>query len=222
MEPDRPNGSRTSSPFASRLVWSGFAAVLLVVVGAGLVSVARRPSAAAPLPDLGAVPPFQLQERSGRAIGLDDLRGSPWIADFIFTRCAGTCPLLTAQMARLQKKLAAGQGADVKLVSITVDPANDNADVLRRYAEAQHADPRSWLFLTGERPALHALIKDGFRLSVVEREGADADPNEMITHSDRFVLVDAEGRIRGYYHGTDDEGVARLESDLARLRQEQR
>jgi protein SCO1/2 len=182
------------------------------------------------------VPPFSLTERSGRTVTRDDLRGSIWIADFIFTRCGGTCPMLSASMARLQQRLGlaavsspapgavaappASAAPELRLVSFSVDPAHDTPEVLARYADAYRADPRAWLFLTGERAALYELILRGFRLSVAESETARADPNEMITHSDRFVLVDREGRIRGYYHGTEPESVDRLVADLDRLRRE--
>ena len=214
------SGSPPAAKTASRLVWGGLVAVLAAVAAAGIVSLLRSHGAESDPPVLGEVPSFQLTERSGQPFGLADLRGSDWIADFVFTRCAGTCPLLSDRMARLQRKLDVGGQADLRLVSFSVDPAFDTPEVLREYAKRLRASPQGWLFLTGERQALYALIKDGFRLSVAESEDAQADPNEMITHSDRFVLVDRRGRIRGYYHGTEDESVARLLDDLAKLRKE--
>jgi protein SCO1/2 len=212
-------GERGSAPkFPPALAWAGLAVLFALGVAAGAMSVYRR--GAPPLPVLGTVPPFRLTERSGRTTSLDDLRGAPWIADFIFTRCAGTCPLLTASMARLQGKLPAAGDSPPRLVSFSVDPAYDTPEVLRSYAERFRADPNRWLFLTGERAALHDLIRNGFLLSVAESEGGRADPNEMITHSDRFVLVDARGRIRGYYHGTEEESVERLVADVERLGRE--
>jgi protein SCO1/2 len=219
-----PAGSGSPPTLASRLVWAALLGVLAVVATAGLVSLARR--AAAPpdsplagLQDLGEVPDFRLLERSGREVTLEDLRGRVWIADFVFTRCGGICPVLSARMARLQKSLRVDGDSPLRLVSFTVDPAHDTPAVLAAYAEGLRADADGWLFLTGPRADLHALIKDGFRLSVAERDADDpeADPNEMITHSDRFVLVDARGRIRGYYHGTDEESVERLLADLGAL-----
>jgi protein SCO1/2 len=86
--------------------------------------------------------------------------------------------------------------------------------VLREYA-ARYDAGDAWLFVTGDRAALYALIGEGFRLSVAERTpGAAVDTGELITHSDRFVLVDAEGRIRGYYHGADADAVPKLLRDL--------
>jgi protein SCO1/2 len=206
---------------ARRLVWAGLIGVLGVVAAMGVLSLLERAprGGTRALQDLGEVPPFRLVERSGRTVSRDELLGSPWIADFVFTRCAGVCPVLSARMARLQEKLQVGGApSSLRLVSFSVDPAHDTPDVLRAYAERYGASERGWLFLTGEREALHALIKDGFRLSVAERDDPGGDPNEMITHSDRFVLVDRGGHIRGYYHGTDEESVARLVDDVTRLR----
>ena len=107
---------------------------------------------------------------------------------------------------------------DVRLVSFRVDPHNDTPEALQAYAGRYGADPQRWTFLTGERDRLYELIGKGFMLAVVEREpdGAD-DSQELITHSDRFVLIDREHRIRGYYHGTERESVDQLLRDLEQL-----
>jgi protein SCO1/2 len=122
-------------------------------------------------------------------------------------------------MAEVQNELGE-RGVGARLVSITVDPARDSAEALRAYAERYGADPDVWWFLTGERDALYELIGKGFLLSVAERSPEDAptgDGHDLITHSDRFVLVDREGRIRGYYHGTERESVDALIDDLETL-----
>jgi protein SCO1/2 len=187
-----------------RAIWAGLIIVLLIVVGTALLRSSKRSPS---LPVLGSVPDFSLTERSGTIVTANELKGKPWVADFIFTRCGGVCPTLSARFAHLQ--------GTVQLVSFSVDPANDTPAVLQEYAGRYHADAKSWLFLTGERTALDHLIMQGFRLSVEQREGAtDANPNELITHSDRFVLVDSALQIRGYYRGTDDEGLERLAADL--------
>lgn len=219
MDPHQPRNARRATA-VSRLVWAALAAVLAIVAGAGVVSISRRaaPPAAGTerLGQLGSLPPFDLVERSGRRVSLADLRGKIWVADFVFTRCAGVCPVLSTRMAGLQQKLAVGPASPVRLVSFSVDPAHDTPEVLAEYAERYRASEDGWLFLTGERDHLHALIQNGFRLSVADSPGA-ADPNEMITHSDRFVLVDDQGQIRGYYHGTEEESVARLLDDVETL-----
>jgi protein SCO1/2 len=164
------------------------------------------------LPVLGSVPPFSLTDRSGRTFTADDLTGSVWVVDFIFTRCPDVCPALTAQMARLGDGLRAS-GVPVRRVSISVDPVHDTPEVLHAYA-ARAGAPEDWLFLTGRRNDVATLLRDGFRLAFADG-GPPASP---ITHSDRFVLVDRRLRIRGYYHGADDADLRRLVRDTATLR----
>jgi protein SCO1/2 len=180
------------------------AAALAVAAGTA-AWLARRTH---PLPVLGTVPSFVLTERSGRPIAAHDLAGAVWVADFIFTRCPDVCPALTARMARLQTVLP----ADVRLVSISVDPTHDTPEVLRQYA-TRAAAKDGWLFLTGPRADVAALLRDGFRVAYAD----DGPPSAPITHSDRFVLVDRELRIRGYYHGDEPDDLARLERDASAL-----
>lgn len=142
---------------------------------------------------------------------LRTMRGRVWIADFIFTRCAGPCPMLTANMAGLQKKLP----KEIGLLSFTVDPDHDAPEVLTLYARKFGADPQRWFFLTGEKAELVRLIRDGFLLPVVEN--AAAAPGERVTHSTKMVLIDAQGRLLGWYDGDDVEALAKLEADAKAL-----
>jgi protein SCO1 len=159
---------------------------------------------AEPLPVLGTLPPFTLTERSERSVNASDLRGSVWVADFVFTRCPDICPVLSTRMAALQEPLTTGDDP-VRLVSLTVDPVHDTPPVLATYAERYRAGP-NWLFLTGSRDAVAGLLRDGFRVAFAD----DGPPTAPITHSDRFVLVDRQLRIRGYYHGNDRADLDRL------------
>lgn len=162
-------------------------------------------------PIYGQVPAFELTERSGETVRAADLAGSVWVAGFIFTRCPDVCPALTAEMRRLQETL---DGAEpVRLVSFSVDPRHDTPEVLRAYAERAGARP-GWLFLTGPRDRIATLLRDGFKLAFAD----DGPPASPITHSDRFVLVDRDLNIRGYYRGRDAEDLARLARDAAALR----
>ncbi len=180
-----------------------------MLVAAGLAVWLALPAPS--LPVLGAVPPFTLVERSGRAVSASDLSGHVWVADFVFTRCPDFCPALTARMAGLQKAL--GPAADpVRLVSFSVDPLHDTPEVLEDYARRAGAR-EGWLFVTGPREALAALLRDGFKVAWAD----DGPPASPITHSDRFVLVDRALRIRGYYHGTEPGDVARLARDALAL-----
>jgi protein SCO1 len=158
----------------------------------------------------GPAPDFMLTERSSRAVTRQDLDGQVWIADFIFTQCGGICPLMTKEMRKLQDQLP----AEIRLVSFSVDPTHDTPEVLRAYADENGADRDRWLFLTGERDVMYRISKDGFKLAVDDTQGTPAEP---ITHSTRFVLVDRQGRIRGYYGMEDKDAMARLMADAKQL-----
>jgi protein SCO1/2 len=162
----------------------------------------------------GSVPDFSLTERNGETIALSDLQGKIWIADFIYTTCTDTCPLQTASMAKLQDEFAAKP--EVQLVSITVDPGHDTPQVLSLYADKYRADAKRWYFLTGQRDRIIRLIRDGFHLSVATLP-TESDASGMIPHSPRFVLVDKQGRIRGYYDSRDPAANSRLKDDVERL-----
>ena len=164
------------------------------------------------VPVLGTLPEFQLIEQSGNAFGLKDLRGKVWIGDFIFTRCGGTCPMQTIQKSQIQDSLKEGpEWEDIRLITFTVDPENDTAPVLQKYADTHSADSNQWKFLTGSREDLWSLSANGFKLAVAEDSKNEKMP---ILHSSRFVLVDKIGRIRGYYDGLDEKGRADLMRDL--------
>jgi len=204
--------------FRSALIVGG---VLLIGAATWLVIRYRAASAVPDLPVIGRVPDFSLIDSGGRPLSQAQLAGGVWVADFIFTHCPDVCPVLSAQMAKLQHALAEAGADSVRLVSFSVDPANDTPEVLREYAQRFGAQPGRWLFVTGERDALYTLIGQGFHLAVAARpESENRDGSGLITHSDRFVLVDRNLQIRGYYHGTDQESVQKLLRDIDALRKE--
>jgi protein SCO1/2 len=157
------------------------------------------------------VPPFGLTDQAGVALTQDSLRGKVWIANFIFTRCPDVCPALTARMHDVAQSMEASQ-VTVEIVSISVDPTHDTPEVLRAYATLHRAPP-TWRFATGPRDDVARLLRDGFHVAFAD-DGPISGP---ITHSDRFVLVDALLRIRGYYHGADADDLARLTADARSL-----
>jgi protein SCO1/2 len=159
------------------------------------------------------LPGFSLTERSGQTVGLSDLAGKVWVADFIYTTCPGPCPVLTSHLAELQK--AVGGEPDVRLVSISTDPEHDTPAVLKAYAEQYKAGPR-WLFLTGNKDAIYSLARDGFKLPI-----APATSNgQAIVHSTRVALVDKTGAVRGFYDGVGDLASEGLVADIHRLLEE--
>jgi protein SCO1 len=161
------------------------------------------------IPVLGEVPDFSFTERSGRTVARKDLLGRIWVADFIFTSCAGTCPVMTSRMAGVHQALLREEGA--VCVSFSVDPDRDTLSALRAYADRFSATADGWWFLRGPQKEVHALEYGGFKMG---------DPEDPMIHSERFVLVDGAGRIRGWYRGTEAEEVSRLLADVRRLRGE--
>lgn len=190
------------------LLWGLLVATLLVIAVAAVL----RQRRSEPPPVLGQVPEFTLVNRDGRTVRRTDLAGSPWVADFIFTRCPASCPMMTTRLARLDRELPRNLG--VRLVSVSVDPEHDTPEVLQRYAASFKA-PEHWLFLTGDGPQIYRLSKEGFKLGVDPApQETGVETAEPILHSTRFVLVDGEAWIRGYYDAFDEEAMKRLERDL--------
>lgn len=163
--------------------------------------------------------PFELTDRFGQPFDSQSLKGKVWIASFFFTRCPTVCPQVLAQTAELQKKLSTlPQWKDIRLMSITVDPDHDTPAVLDERAKLWEADNTHWLFLTGSKQAIWSLTsaRDGFQLAV-----GDARPGEKmtITHSSRFVLIDQQHQVVGYYDALDETKREELMRDLMRLLQ---
>jgi protein SCO1/2 len=118
-------------------------------------------------------------------------------------------------MSRIQKALA--DEPEVRFVSFSVDPENDTPQVLTEYAKRFNADSERWLFLTGDKTALYRLIKDGFKLAIDDGRETDSPDAGIITHSLRFVLVDRQGRIRGYFQGAESDLEEKLVPAVRRL-----
>jgi protein SCO1 len=164
---------------------------------------------ASPLPVLYNVPEFQLTAQDGRPFNSKVLRGKIWVADFIYTTCPGPCPRMTSQMREVQNAVI--KMADVKLVSFTVDPSRDTPEVLAAYAKTHGASTEDWYFLTGTEATLETLDKNTFKLG---------DLNSALEHSTRFVLVDRQSRIRGYYDTSESRAVSRVIADIYALARE--
>lgn len=216
------------------LLAAGIAVVIVVGLAVGRwLSMARSAMDAPPtleqLGHYGAVPMFSLTERSGRRVTLDDLRGYVWVADFIYTECTETCPTQSLQLATLQRRFSAA--AELRLVSVTVDPEHDKPDVLRRYAERYGATDR-WWFLTGDNRDIYCLARDGFHLAVVDSRAAEPPAcgamswlapgrawashgsQGLLMHSARIIIVDRSAEIRAYHLATDPDSMASLQKNL--------
>ncbi len=178
----------------SRLALALAGTVVLAAVLA-LAWVLRPP--APKLMEAGAVPAFHLTDQDGKSLGLEDLKGKVWVASFIYTRCRTSCPVVTADMARLARALR-GQ-KDLRLVSVSVDPTHDTPAVLKAYAKDMGAvDPR-WSFLTGKPRAVYDLVQGGFHLSAGGPQMLKNKGAVPLMHSTKLALVDRRGHIRGYF-----------------------
>lgn len=161
------------------------------------------------LPVLSPVPAFQFTARNGESFGLGDLQGKINVVDFVFTNCQGPCPIMSTNMAELYKFYTPSPG--VQFVSISVDPARDSLEALQAYAERYGVTDYRWRFLRGPLEEVRELSEAGFFLA------ADQLP---MGHSTKFILVDQQGRIRGYYDSADHESLDRLREHIHALASE--
>ncbi len=206
---------------STRLLWAAFAVAIIGIGIYALNSWMHSQEVKGPtrtLPTYGQVPDFTLTTQDNQPLSLSNLKGKIWIADLIFTNCAGTCPTLSAQMASLQAATSKA-ASDVHLVSFSVDPNNDKPEVLKEYGKRFRADNSRWSFLTGKVSTIYTVAKDGFHLAL---DSAHEDVHEPITHSERLVLIDRNGTIRGYYNGTEEDAQSKLLSDLGELMREEK
>jgi protein SCO1 len=159
-----------------------------------------------PLAEYNTINEFSLIDTSGDVFSSNILDNNVTIVNFFFTSCQGPCPLLTANMANIEKYFRSHE--NVRLVSITVDPLTDTPQVLKEYANKFGADETKWHFLTGELEDIKDIAVNSFKVAVTE------DAN---IHSTKIILLDKKGVIRGYYTGIDAKEVANLKKDVRQL-----
>ncbi len=222
--------SRRAMTRLDLLIW-----VLMVAVCAAMIiwswirfapDSAAGPAAPQPPVNIQA-PRIALTNQEGQPFDSQSLRGKVWAVDFIFTNCPGPCPIMTGNLAALQK--AIGPNPNVHLVSITCDPWRDDPATLKRYAESYGADLDQWTFLTGEFADIQKYAAAFLLTAENPREAAeslnaagedDADPaapgehSGPIVHSSRIVLVDRDGQVYDWYMGTEAQDMQRLIGDV--------
>lgn len=166
---------------------------------------------------------FSLLNQDSVQLSDSIFRGKIHIANFFFTTCGTICPKMSNQMMRVQHAIESD--TDIVIVSYTVDPENDVPAVLKAYADEHKAIKNKWFFLTGDKKTIYDLGRNSYLLAVGEGDGGADD----FLHSEMFVLVDKEGRIRGgkdkrgnmlTYDGTNILDVNRLIEDIAVLKLE--
>ena len=208
MEAQTDNAAKTRRKFdKSTLIWVALGVIIIAIAAVNLWSVfGTKPEALTETAAIG-VPDFSLTNQQGEPLGLADMVGKIWIADFIFTNCPTICPAMTQEMARLQSEFVADP---VYFVSFSVDPERDTTEALTRYAKAYGADDRRWHFLTGDKAHIYQLAEHGFSLAAGHK-------GSEILHSPRFVLVKADGNIHDYYDSRSKPAMLRLRRDVKTL-----
>jgi cytochrome oxidase Cu insertion factor (SCO1/SenC/PrrC family) len=190
---------------------------LLVAAVLAVLALRLLPSSEAnELPVYWDLPSFSLTDQLGRPVTSEGLQGKVVLANFIFTNCTAFCPtVLSPRMKELHQRLRSEglSGQDVILLSFSVDPEQDTPEILQVYAEKYGADPEVWYFLTGSVEEMQRVVTMGLKLGVqkIEQPIEHTHPDGSVhvhkydvTHTNRFILVDQEGRVRALYDGVYD------------------
>ena len=158
------------------------------------------------------IPNFKFETQNGDSLELDSLHGNIYVADFFFATCPGICPKLSNSLERVQQAFV--KDNNFKIVSISVDPAKDTLQALRKYAALHNAIPGKWYFLRTDKEDVFKLAREGFYVTAKNDE--DGGP-EAFMHSEKLVLIDQDGNIRGYYSGVDTNRVLKMMGDIVLL-----
>ena len=154
------------------------------------------------------ISPFSMTNQNGETITEQDYENAVYVADFFFTTCPSICPIMTKNMYALQQKLS--PYPDVKLLSFSVTPEIDSVAQLKRYAIENKVDDKRWNLVTGNKREIYELARKSY---LVVKDNGDGGPHDMI-HTENFVLIDAEKRIRGYYDGTKLSSIESIINDI--------
>lgn len=164
---------------------------------------------ASKLPTYGSIPAFTMTDSQGHAFNRSALAGKVLIVDFIYTNCPAECPVMTARMHRVERRVKGER--DVQLLSISVDPQRDTPPVLNAFAHRFGGPTTQWTFLTGTPATVHLLAYETFHVG---------DVIGKMSHSTKFILIDKRGNIRGYYSSFDEDGIPAMLKDAEALRRE--
>jgi protein SCO1/2 len=165
---------------------------------------------------------FTLTNQEGRTVKFSDLQGKIVVADFFFTHCPTICPGMTINMRKLAEAVHAGKrvgdnsNKQVHFISFSIDPERDSVPELKKWADRFRINPAHWWLLTGDKKTIYDMAIEEMKLGLVDGEGVDTS----FIHSDRFVLIDSNRQVRGYYPGLDTMAINRLANDMVMLTRE--
>lgn len=162
---------------------------------------------------------FSFTNQLGEEITQEDTKGKIYVTDFFFTTCGGICPKMTKQLQRVQTEFANDE--NFKILSHTVFPSYDTVEVMKAYADRFEADHKQWWFLTGSKKELYLMARKSYLVVPDENDDSFEHGNESdFIHTENFVLIDPDRRIRGMYDGTDPDQVSKLIKDIYDLKRE--
>lgn len=161
---------------------------------------------------------FSFQNQDSQTITESDVKGKIYVAEYFFTTCKSICPIMNKQMQRVQKAIKGN--SNVKILSFTVDPDVDTVAQMKRYATSHNYVKDQWHFLTGKKEDLYSLARKSFFVLKPAEAQNLGDAGSDFIHTNNFVLVDGQGRIRGYYDGTNPKEVTTLIADIKKLEEE--
>lgn len=157
---------------------------------------------------------FSLTNQNGETITQEDYNGKIYVADFFFTTCPTICPIMTDHMVQLQEKLK--DDPNLLLLSHSVTPKIDSVAQLKKYAVEKGVNDAKWNLVTGNKKHIYELARKSY---LAVKDNGDGGPYDMI-HTENFMLIDKERRIRGFYDGTDPEDIERLLKEIDVLKEE--
>ena len=189
-----------------------FLVIALLITGAASIFRHAERKSSDQLPVLASVPDFHFTTQDGKTLSRADLLGKVWVVDFIFTRCAGPCPMMSSRMAEVSRELK--KADNVRLVSVSIDPEHDTPEVLSRYASQLQADLKHWIFLTGPKSAIQEFTTRGMLQALA------TDSSGIPTHTTRFLVIDRDGQLRKTRNLDEPELVQKLLMDIGDLLRE--
>jgi protein SCO1/2 len=157
---------------------------------------------------------FSLINQNGKVVTQEDYKDKIYVSDFFFTTCPTICPIMTRNMAKIQKEF--NEDDSVMLLSHSVTPEIDSVSVLRDYADRKGVIDAKWNVTTGDKKHIYELARKSYFAVVDEGDGGVQD----FIHTENFILVDKKRQVRGYYDGTQDEEMDRLINDIKTLQKE--
>ncbi len=157
---------------------------------------------------------FSLINQNGKTITQNDYKNKIYIADFFFTTCPTICPIMTKNMANIQKEII--NDDDVMLLSHSVTPEIDTVAQLKRYAIEKGVIDSKWNLVTGDKKEIYKLARKSY---LAVKDDGDGGPFDMV-HTENFMLIDKKRQIRGFYDGTNPEDIQKLLNDISHLKKE--